>query len=59
MLLPALPGLLRSLPGAVQDLRVDVLVQTNDQHMSRRYWESGVTHEMGSRLARGLALVMR
>ena len=27
--------------------RVDVLVRTTDQFMSRRYWESGVTHEAG------------
>jgi hypothetical protein len=27
--------------------RVDVLVRTNDNLMSRRAWESGVTHEMG------------
>jgi hypothetical protein len=27
--------------------RVDVLVRTNDNLMSRRVWESGVTHDMG------------
>lgn len=27
--------------------RVDALVRTNDNLLSRRYWESGVTHEMG------------
>ena len=28
--------------------RVDVLVHTTDNHMSRRYWEKGKTFEMGS-----------
>ena len=28
-------------------LRVDMLARTTDNFMSRRYWESGVTHEMG------------
>ena len=45
-----------NLDGATEDglaaaswkpLRVDLLVRTTDNFLSRRFWESGVTHEMG------------
>lgn len=44
-----LEGFSTTAPAAAswKPLRVDALVHTNDNYMSRRYWESGVTHEMG------------